>query len=77
MRLLRCIQCQELGHIKCTAEKESAKIKISARVLDDLNEFVDQKFKEALELDDSSDNIDAFDYVKSKEKHKNKKLTKT
>ncbi len=41
MRLLRCIECQELGHIKCTTEKESAKIKISAKVLDDLNEFVD------------------------------------
>lgn len=35
------MECQELGHIKCTTEKESAKIKISARVLDDLNEFVD------------------------------------
>ena len=48
MRLLRCIECEELGHIKCTTEKESSKIKISAKVLDDLNEFVDQKFKEAL-----------------------------
>ena len=52
------------------------KIKISARVLENLNEFVQQKFDEA-ELSESEDHhfesakndneVDAFDYVKRKD----------
>ena len=51
-----------MGHIKCTTEEESWKIKISARVLNDLNEFINQKFTEAEESDESQ-GVDAFDYV--------------
>jgi len=72
-----------LGHVKCTKEEHSWKIKISAKVLSDLNEFVHQKFTEA-EASDSSHNedVDAFDYIKSSKTKKSKskkkkKLTKT
>jgi hypothetical protein len=60
---LRCIECGQFGHIKCTDEQESWRIKISARVLNDLNEFINQKFTEA-EASDSETEVDAFDYVK-------------
>ena len=49
---IRCIECGKEGHIKCTSEEESWRIKISARVLNDLNEFINQKFTEA-EVSDS------------------------
>lgn len=42
----------------------SWKIKISARVLNDLNEFINQKFTEAEASDTSTAEVDAFDYVK-------------
>lgn len=60
---MRCIECGQQGHIKCTSEKESWRIKISARVLNDLNEFINQKFTEA-EASDSQNEVDAFDYVR-------------
>ena len=41
LRLMRCIECGRHGHIKCTTEKESMTIKISSRVLENLNEFVE------------------------------------
>ena len=62
MKGIKCIECGLTGHIKCTSEKESLRIKISARVLDDLNEFINQKFTEA-EASDSANEVDAFDYV--------------
>ena len=65
MNNIRCIECGQLGHIKCTQEAESWKIKISARVLNDLNEFINQKFTEAEASDTSTAEVDAFDYVKA------------
>ena len=51
------------------------KIKIDAKVMGDLNEFITQKFREA-EISDSDQekDIDAFDYIKNSKKMK--KLTK-
>lgn len=51
------------------------KIKIDAKVLGDLNEFITQKFREA-EISDSDQekDVDAFDYVRNTKKVK--KLTK-
>ena len=40
MSQMKCIECSQYGHIKCSKEEESLKIKISSKVLDDLNEFV-------------------------------------
>ena len=84
MPYIRCIECHKLGHVKCTKEEMSWKIKISAKVLSDLNEFVHQKFTEAEASDSSHDeDVDAFDYIKSSKtkkgskSKKKKKLTKT
>jgi len=77
LRLMRCIECGKHGHIKCTTEKESITIKISSTVLENLNEFVEQKFQEAENSDgnyDKAGDVDAFDYVKKGKKKK--KLTK-
>ena len=40
MNHFRCVQCGKTGHIKCTQEKDSLKIKIDAKVMGDLNEFI-------------------------------------
>ena len=77
LRLMRCIECGKHGHIKCTTEKESITIKISSTVLENLNEFVEQKFQEAENSDgnyEKAGDVDAFDYVKKGKKKK--KLTK-
>lgn len=83
MKFYTCIECGKPGHIKCSKEKESLKIKVDAKVMNDLNEFILQKFREA-EISESEENpeekeeVDAFDYVHTKKKSKKrKKLTKT
>ena len=53
MRFARCIECGKTGHFKCTTEKESLKIKISFKVLDNLDEFI-KKLK---------GDVDPFDYM--------------
>jgi len=84
-----CIQCGNKGHIKCTSEYQSKLIKIDAKVMNDLNEFVHTTFREA-ELSDSEeesrrqslvnpefqDDVDAFDYVNSNIPTKKKKQKK-
>jgi hypothetical protein len=40
MKLYKCMECGKDGHIKCTKESQSFKIKIDAKVLNDLNEFI-------------------------------------
>ena len=40
MKYVRCIECGKDGHIKCTKESTSQAIKIDAKVMNDLNEFV-------------------------------------
>lgn len=47
MSQMKCIECGVYGHIKCSKEADSLKIKISSKVLDDLNEFVNQEFQNA------------------------------
>lgn len=34
------MQCLHFGHVKCTSEKQTKHIKIDAKVLNDLNEFL-------------------------------------
>ena len=53
INLMRCAQCGKNGHFKCTKEYDSLKMKISTRVLDDLNEFVHKQFCDA-EIDEKS-----------------------
>lgn len=85
MRFFKCIECGQEGHLKCTKEAESVKIKIDAKVINDLNEFIVEKFREA-EHEDSENGgnpeVDAFDYVQTskdsnKKKKKSNKLTKS
>jgi hypothetical protein len=72
---MTCIQCGHKGHLKCTKEEHSKKIKIDTKVLNDLNEFVMETFRDA-EISESEDesrrnttnnpeigDVDAFDYV--------------
>lgn len=44
LKAVRCIQCDKFGHIKCTSEKQSKQIKIDAKVMNDLNEFIIKSF---------------------------------
>ena len=39
------MECGKRGHIKCTSEKKSQKIKIDTEVKDDLDEFVAYQHK--------------------------------
>ena len=85
MKYYKCVECGKDGHIKCTKESHSLHVKINTKVLNDLNEFIIQKFREA-EISESDEDhpkrnpelndVDAFDYVNDKKK-KHKKLTKT
>lgn len=76
MRFFKCIECDKDGHVKCTKEADSYEIKIDAKVINDLNEFVIEKFREAEKESDSDQNlegvedVDAFDYVKTNKKKK-------
>lgn len=70
MKHFKCIECGKEGHIKCTRESISWGIKINTKVLNDLNEFILQKFREAEESEDEAHRkgnpeaeVDAFDYV--------------
>ena len=40
MKYIRCIECRKFGHIKCTRENTSKKIKIDHKVMNDLSEFI-------------------------------------
>ncbi len=40
MRFARCIECGKTGHLKCTKEKISRKMKIDCAVEDNLDEFI-------------------------------------
>lgn len=40
MKYFRCVECGKSGHIKCTKESRSWGIKIDAKVINDLNEFI-------------------------------------
>ena len=55
MKYFTCIECGEDGHIKCTKEKESQKIKIDAKVLNDLDEFILSNFREDSDASDSEE----------------------
>ena len=55
MKYFACIECGEFGHIKCFKEAQSNKIKIDAKVINDLDEFINQKFREA-EISESEEN---------------------
>lgn len=86
MRFFKCIECGQEGHLKCTKEVDSISIKIDAKVINDLNEFIVEKFREADDIEDSENGgnpeVDAFDYVKTsksqnKKKKKSNKLTKS
>ena len=84
LRVYSCIECGKEGHIKCTKEANSWGIKINTKVLNDLNEFILQKFREAEHISESEEDghknpeVDAFDYVnQNKKQKKTKKLTKT
>ena len=46
MKHFQCMECGKSGHIKCTKEAKSNKIKIDSKVINDLNEFILQKFRE-------------------------------
>lgn len=74
LKHMRCMECNKYGHVKCTKEAESLQIKISARVKNDLDEFVSEKFKEA--FSDSSSANNAFEYVYNAQKSKSKKKKK-
>lgn len=68
--------------MKCTKEADSLKIKIDAKVINDLNEFIVEKFREADDEDTENGGnpeVDAFDYVKTNKNanKKKKKLTKS
>ena len=52
------------GHIKCSKESKSDQIKIDSKVMNDLNEFILEKFREAV-LSDSD--------VEEKESKRNSK----
>ena len=36
---MRCIECDGVGHFKCTSEKKSEQIKLTFKVEDNLDEF--------------------------------------
>lgn len=55
---LRCMQCGDLGHIKCMSERRSAKIPIDTKIQENLDEFV----KLLTENDDTGEEI-SFDYI--------------
>jgi hypothetical protein len=77
MKYLRCMECGQQGHLKCTTEQQSRKIKIDAHVQNQLNEFINNQFREEeqLTVDHPPSDVDAFDYVDVQGK-KTKKLTK-
>ena len=47
MKFLKCIECGKFGHIKCSKESKSAQIKIDSKVMNDLNEFILDQFRDA------------------------------
>lgn len=64
MQFFRCIECGKKGHIKCTKERKSIKIKIDCDVRDDLNEFIEyQKKKYSNEKGRDREMRFSFDYV--------------
>ena len=67
MQWIRCIECGKKGHIKCTRERKSLKIKIDTDVKDDLNEFIEyQQMKYSKKDENSEDERSlrfSFDYV--------------
>ena len=66
------MQCGQTGHLKCTLEKDSQKIKIDAKVMNDLDEFIINAFRG--EDEEEQQEVDEFDYIKPSKKKK--KLTK-
>ena len=58
MKNFRCIECGKYGHIKCTKEERSWGIKIDAKVMNDLNEFIIEKFREGVISDSEDDQKD-------------------
>lgn len=74
LRFARCIECGKLGHLKCTKDRTSRKIKIDCTVEDNLDEFLKKleakgkqksktKSKEADEEDDDDEIMFSFHYV--------------
>jgi hypothetical protein len=56
------MECGKRGHIKCTSEKKSLKIKIDTEVKDDLDEFVAYQHKKYQNEKEHSEK-QSFDYV--------------
>ena len=54
MKYFKCIECGKDGHIKCTREKDSEKIKVDAKVMNDLNEFIISNFRDSDDSDSES-----------------------
>ena len=50
MRFARCIECGKTGHLKCTKEKISRKMKIDCAVEDNLDEFIQKLNQQGKQL---------------------------
>lgn len=63
---IRCMQCLNVGHLKCQSEAESAKIPVNPKVVQNLNEFhkiINDSQNQGLEEACDQDIRVAFDYI--------------
>ena len=51
---IRCMECKEVGHLKCTSERRSLRLPVDPIMKDNLDEFIV----------DASKKLEAFDYVR-------------
>ncbi|TNV79719.1 hypothetical protein FGO68_gene14579 [Halteria grandinella] len=59
---IRCIECNQIGHLKCTSERRSMRYPVDPSIKQNLDEFIKDKIKDV--VTEREEDVEAcFDYV--------------